>query len=227
MASTLEEEPMNTMPSRSIVVATLMLGAAAAVSAGGWSIITLQDFPDYARSGKPLTLTFSVRQHGNRLVSGLKPTVQASTARGPEIVVRATPTGTDGEYAATLTLPGPGDWQLRVDGGFNRGDTSRQHNSVVLPLLRVVDDSSPEGAAYSELDRGRRLMVTKGCVGCHAPGSERDITRKQFAADDLKRFLADPAIRTADMPNLELRDAEIAALIAFINGSGSTRRNRS
>ncbi len=32
--------------------------------AGGWAIITLNEFPDYAVAGKPLNLTFSVRQHG-------------------------------------------------------------------------------------------------------------------------------------------------------------------
>lgn len=216
---------MNKIPGRSMVVAILLLGAAAAVYAGGWSIITVNDFPDYARAGNPLTLTFSVRQHGNNLLGGLKPVIHASTAGGLEVVAIATPTTIQGEYSATLRLASPGDWTLRVDGGFNPDDKTRQYNSVVLPQLRVIHDASPAPPAYSEADRGGRLIVTKGCVGCHSPGSDKDLTQKQFAADDLKTFLSDPSNRKVDMPNLKLKETEISALIAFINGSrGSTKR---
>ena len=208
-----------------MVVAILLLGASAAVYAGGWSIITVNDFPDYARAGKPLTLTFSVRQHGNNLLGGLKPTIRASTASGLEVVTTATPTTIQGEYSATLRLAFPGDWTLRVDNGFNPDDKTRGHNSVVLPPLKVIHDASPAPPAYSEADLGGRLMITKGCVGCHNPGSNKDFTQKQFAADGLKRFLSDPSIRNVDMPNLRLKESEISALIAFINGSrGFTKR---
>ena len=55
------------------------------------------------------------------------------------------------------------------------------------------------------------------------PGSEQDVTRKHFAADYLKKFLADPSIRKVDMPNLKLKQDEISALIAFINGSSKRK----
>jgi hypothetical protein len=209
------------IPGRSIAIATLLLGAAWAAYAGGWSIITINDFPEYALAGKPLTLTFAVRQHGNNLVGGLKPKVHASTSGGLTTVAFATPTSNAGEYSATLSLASPGDWTLRVDGGFNADDRSRQYNSVVLPPLRVISDAStaPE---FSEAERGSRLLVTKGCVGCHTPGSDKDVTRNQLTADYLKTFLADPSLRKVDMPNLRLKEAEISALIAFINRSGGS-----
>jgi hypothetical protein len=213
---------MNKTLGRSIAIATLLLGGAWAVYAGGWSIISVDDFPDYVMAGKPLTLTFSVRQHGNNLLRGLKPAVHASTPGGDAVVATATPTSNAGEYSATLSLASPGDWTLRVDGGFNADDRSRQYNSVVLPPLRVIRDGSAT-PHFSEADRGSRLMVTKGCVGCHSPGSDRDVTRKQLAVDYLKTFLADPSLRKVNMPNLKLKETEISALIAFINRSrGST-----
>jgi hypothetical protein len=129
---------MNGTIRRLLVVSALFASAAAAVSAGGWSIITVDDFPDYARAGTPLRLTFSVRQHGNRLVSGLAPTIRASSAGSADIIVHATPTTNPGEYAATLALPRPGDWTLLVDGGFNLDDRTRLHNSVALPTLQVI-----------------------------------------------------------------------------------------
>jgi hypothetical protein len=210
---------MRKTPGRSMVVATLLVTTAAAVSAGGWTIITVNDFPDYALATQPLTLTFSVRQHGNTLLGGLKPAIRASTASGLEVVATATPTTKSGEYSATLSLATPGDWTLRVDSGFNPDDTTRQYNSVVLPPLRVMRDASAAPPAYSDADRGGRLMAAKGCIGCHRPGSDRDVTQKRFAAAYLETFLADPGIRTADMPNLELKKSEISSLIAFLNGS--------
>ena len=51
---------------------------------GGWSAITLKDTPGFAVAGKPLALTFTVRQHGNNLLSGLKPSIRATTPEGLE-----------------------------------------------------------------------------------------------------------------------------------------------
>jgi hypothetical protein len=201
----------------SLFVLVLVVAAAAALYAGGWSIITLNDFPEYALAGKPVTLTFSVRQHGNHLIGGLKPALRATVRGGAVVDAAAVPTANEGEYAATLRLSSPGEWTIRVDGGFNSEDKARSYNSVVLPPLAVLGDGLSARPAYSEADRGSRLFVTKGCIGCHAAGSEDDITQKKFAADYLKKFLADPSIRKVEMPNLKLKEGEISSLIAFIN----------
>jgi hypothetical protein len=44
-----------------------------------------------------------------------------------------------------------------------------------------------------------------------------DLTTRRFDPDYLKKFLADPSIRTADMPNLKLKADEIEALAVFID----------
>ena len=44
-----------------------------------------------------------------------------------------------------------------------------------------------------------------------------DLTGHLFPPDYLKKFLADPSIKPAEMPNLKLKDSEIEALAAFIN----------
>jgi hypothetical protein len=44
-----------------------------------------------------------------------------------------------------------------------------------------------------------------------------DLTGKRFPNDYLKKFLADPAIKPAEMPNLNLNADDIEALAAFIN----------
>jgi hypothetical protein len=207
------------MPSKfrsSLIVAAFVVTTAAAVSAGGWSVVTLADFPDYAMAGKRLTLAFSVRQHGSTLVSGLKPTVQASTPGAPPIVARAMPTARPGEYEATLEFDRVGDWSIVVDGGFNPDDKTRRYNSIALPPLRVIRSESAPLVLFTEAERGAVLLVTKGCVSCHAPGGDRDVTKRRLTADHVRAVLANPGARQFEMPNLGLRPAEIAALAAYL-----------
>lgn len=216
---------MDVVPRRLLMVLALLVFAAAGASAGGWSVITVADFPDYAMAGRPLTLTFAVRQHGQSLVSGLKPSVQASTPGAPAVVVRAAPTARAGEYTATLELPRVGDWSIVVDGGFNADDKTRSYNSIALPALRVIRAESAPLVLCSEAERGAVLMVTKGCVSCHAPGGDRDVTKRHLKADQLTSFLADPSVRQLEMPNLGLKPAEITALASYLT-SGRDRESR-
>ena len=38
---------------------------------GGWAVTTVEDFPDHVIAGRPVTLTYRVRQHGVELLDGL------------------------------------------------------------------------------------------------------------------------------------------------------------
>jgi len=187
--------------------------------AGGWATITLNDFPDYAVAGKTLNLTFTVRQHGQTPLAGLKPTVRAATANGLVAGAAVKPGTARGEYTAALTLPEAGEWTITITSGFNESATT-------LPNLKVIPSGSPAPNAFSPATRGLRLFAAKGCVGCHRHlevNPERktevqlDLTGKRFPQDYLKKFLADPSIKTADMPNLKLKEGEIDAIAAFIN----------
>ena len=214
---------MRTKRPRSLLVLLATLTCVVAtLYAGGWSIITLNEYPDHAVAGEQLDLTFSVRQHGNNLLEGLKPLVQASMQGTPKINVAARPTTNTGEYTATLRLPATGEWTISIDGSFNPEDKTRSYNAIVLPPLKVVHDTA-SAPSLTEVERGSRLFVAKGCVGCHGAGTERDLAGKKFAADYLKKVLADPSVRTPDMPNLKLKDSEIASLTAFINRTSGKR----
>lgn len=190
---------------------------------GGWATITLEDLPDYVVAEQPVPLTFTVRQHGNNLLRGLRPRVEAEAA-GLETGAAATATGA-GQYTATLTLPQAGEWTVTIHSGFGKS------RATLLPL-RAIDAGTLAPRAVPESERGRRLFVAKGCVTCHlhrevggrnesiAVGPE--LTGRRFAADYLKLFLANPAIKASGrngerpMPNLNLKPLEIAALAAFI-----------
>ena len=51
--------------------------AVEAVQAGGWAVVTLQEWPDQVGAERPFSLRFAVRQHGLHLLGGLSPTVMA------------------------------------------------------------------------------------------------------------------------------------------------------
>ena len=72
----------------------MLLGVAvlpvAAFSFGGWAVVTVDDLPDSIVAGKPVSLSFAVRQHGRTLLPNLSPQVTAK-AKGSEVQVAARP----------------------------------------------------------------------------------------------------------------------------------------
>ncbi len=87
-------------------------------------------------------------------------------------------------------------------------------------------------APFNDQERGRRMFASMGCITCHVhgdvgitgqvSGAGPDLTGRSFPADYLAKFLTNPSIKPSTngnrMPNLGLREKDIAPLIAFING---------
>jgi cytochrome c553 len=186
-------------------------------------VITVEELPNEIVVGRSVTLSYSVRQHGRSLLSGLRGSIEAQAA-GQTVREVASPGIDAGQYNVTFTLPRPGSWTITIRSGFG-------NNQVTLLPVPVVNPgrSAPPLAAA---DRGLRLFVAKGCVTCHVhpdvQGSGEiklgpDLAGRRFAADYLQRFLADPNIATTrgpdgfEMPDLKLDPQEIASLVAFIN----------
>jgi len=84
--------------------------------------------------------------------------------------------------------------------------------------------------SVSQVDLGRDLFIAKGCMLCHSHVETNkvreygvdigpDLTNLTARPEYLRMWLKDPAgvKSTAQMPTLDLSDAEIEALIAFIN----------
>jgi mono/diheme cytochrome c family protein len=203
----------------------LALLALLTLNVGGWAVITVEDLPDQIAVGQPVTLDFTVRQHGHTLLSNLNPRVTAVAGRD-QVGAVVQPGPSAGRYRASFALPHAGAWTITVYSGFGN------NNVTLLPIPAVSPGrAAPEIAAA---ERGRRLFVAKGCITCHVhpevPASGvvnvgPDLTGRRFTGDYLQRFLADPNIATTrgaggfEMPNLNLAPREIAALAAFINGA--------
>ena len=210
-------------------VASLVL--VATVHGGGWSLVTVTKFPDYAVAGRPLNLTFKVWVPSLEPLLNLQPDVRATNKKGRAIKVRAKTGAATGEYTARLTLPEPGDWVITFDTEYP--------DAATMPPLKAIAPGTPPPSPVPLAGRGLRLFTTKGCNGCHTHEDVEgrlygpDLSGKRFPAEYLERFLADPSITPVPdvvcskdrsycgspyaMPNLKLKNAEIEALIAFIN----------
>ena len=190
---------------------------------GGWATVTVEEVPDYIEAGKSLPLAFMVRQHGVTPLKGVHPMIEARSG-GNAARAAAEPGKEAGQYVAALTLREAGDWTITINSGFG-------NSKLTLLPIRVIPVGSPAPAALAADERGRRLFVSKGCVGCHMR-NDVDVgegatigpvlTGKRYEAAWLRKFLADPAANathtgTFRMPNLELKQADIGFLVAFVN----------
>ena len=221
-----------------VVVLAVMVGAStvAFVAAGGWAVVSVAKIGDAWVAGKPLQLTWQVRQHGTTPLYGLQPTLEAR-AGSRRITGVTWAFDEDGQkgYRGRITFPEPGTWQVTIHSGFGR-------SRAVLVPWRVVDSVTPVVgfveahlaklgiAPLPEAERGRRMFAALGCVTCHVHRAVGitgevstfgpDLTDRRFPPDYLARFLADPSIKPPTngrrMPNQRLREKDIAPLVAFL-----------
>lgn len=197
-----------------------------AAYAGGWATVTVDSLPEYLVAGRPTNITFSIRQHGMNMLGDLNPRIEASSGKS-DFVARAVATNREGYYTATVTPPASGDWTLTIRSGFGKSDLT------LLPIPVIANGARPV-AAMALPARGHALFVAKGCATCHEHARVKgsgmykvgtDLTVARLQPAYLEKFLADPSIKTdwknpgSKMPNLQLKPAEIASIIAFLNAN--------
>lgn len=195
------------------------------VYAGGWATITVADLPDYFVAGQSVNLSFTVRQHGVKLMDDLTPSLVAVNGA---VTVTASIHREGSNYHAKFTVPKPGQWTITIKSSFGPNDIT------LLPIQALATNN--QAKALSEAERGRRLYVAKGCLQCHKndnagvngrfPGAT-DLTSKHYSENYLARVLATPEKVLppkdhARMPNLNLKAGEIISLTAFINAGKRT-----
>jgi len=135
-----------------------LLSLVTAAYAGGWDLITVNDFPDFAVAGKTLELTFTVSVPSLEPLKGLHPVVRATDAKRPAVRAIANASAA-GKYTAALVLPEPGEWVIAVDTEYQ--------SAATLPPLKVIAPGTPAPSPFSLTTRGFRLFTLKGCNGCH------------------------------------------------------------
>jgi hypothetical protein len=105
--------------------------------AGGWAVITLDELPSGVVAGEPLSIGFTVLQHGRTPMTDLYPTINAKLSSTEIVSASAEPSGKPGHYAATLTFPKEGNWKWSI-----------QAFTMDQPMP-VLDVAAPGGASAS------------------------------------------------------------------------------
>lgn len=145
----------------------LSLVIAVPAFAGGWAVITLDDLPTNVVAGEPLTIGFTVLQHGMTPMNDLAPTVTVILRNEEKLAFRAEADHKPGHYTATLTLPKEGSWEWYIQA-FSMDQ--RMPELTVAPAKAVTAsepvakvESSPASLSPLLLLRGLALGV--GLVG--------------------------------------------------------------
>jgi cytochrome c553 len=94
-----------------------------------------------------------------------------------------------------------------------------------LALLLAGGPAAAQGSGPTGAGGGLALFMASGCHGCHTIGAvgtpiAPDLSRigQRYTETQLARWLRDPAAQkpTAHMPRLELSEADVAALAAYL-----------
>ena len=207
--------------------AAVVFGANAAL--GGWAVISVENLPESLLAGSAYRLEFTVRQHGEEPLSGLKPNVRL---KGSSASFAAMPVAQPGRYAATITVPQGERVTLVVESGWGRGRMA-ELTLMPIPVLRRGQALAVQRPA----DRGRHLFVAKGCGTCHINGDVPEfaaeneshklgpeLTGRRLEAQYVRQRLTDPRSLPAigegpvRMPDLGLAEPEVTALVALLTG---------
>lgn len=204
-----------------VAVCLVFIGMSAPANGGGWAVLTLDEWPTQVVANQPITIGFTLRQHGQTLLSGLGGSVvfegYGKVGARP-LQFRVNATRAEGHYTATITLPTAGVWQWRIE-------IFGEHP---MPALTVLATDSAQLFGF-----GRDLFVAKGCAMCHAHaaisrsgefqysygvGGAPTLADRLLAASYVRAWLKDPkAVKpTTLMPNLNLKPNEIEALVVFL-----------
>jgi len=94
----------------------LSFALAGAVLAGGWADVKVDGAATIKPvAGTPVTVGFTVLQHGVTPAGWVHATfIVANPATGERHEAAATPSGPDGHFTATITIPSPGFWTWQV-----------------------------------------------------------------------------------------------------------------
>ena len=144
----------------------LSLVVAIPAFAGGWAVITLDELPTNIVAGEPLTIGFTVLQHGITPMNDLAPTVTLALQNDEKLVFRAEADAKPGHYTATLTFPKEGNW----DWSIQAFSMDQPMPALTVSAAKLVSANSPvtqvsQPVSLSALLLFRALALGAGLIG--------------------------------------------------------------
>ena len=129
--------------------------------AGGWAVVTVDELPLYVHAGEPMTLGFTVRQHGQHPVNLEHVVLTATQVSTKEMLTfTARQEGTTGHYAVEVLLPTAGTWDWSI-----QPDRFASAPMVPLTVLNTaVTATSPKETLLPWAVTGLGAMTWRGAV---------------------------------------------------------------
>lgn len=115
-----------------LATASVVFVAVAATAIAGGAATSIVQAPDEFQAGESYDVTYSVLQHGETPIEG-ETALLFSQDDSEALRFEGTPTGTPGEYIATVELPNSGAWLIEVD--------QAAFGVVQHDMIEVVDSS--------------------------------------------------------------------------------------
>jgi len=133
------------------------------VLAGGWAVITLDELPTGVVEGTPLTIGFTVLQHGVTPMNDLDPILNVHLDKTDAFVVHAKHDDKPGHYVATLTFPKEGNWNWSIQA-FTM-DQAMPALSVAAPIVVSTNETPAKTNPILWLTVVRSSVLVIGLVG--------------------------------------------------------------
>lgn len=128
-----------------------------AVFAGGWAVVVVDDLPVTAAAGEPLTIGFTVLQHGRTPASGLTPAITFTLAKEEKFIVIAEEDNKTGHYSATVIFPREGEWNWSIDA-YTFPQPMPPISVTASPLTTQNEpDTKTESVPYASILRASAL----------------------------------------------------------------------
>lgn len=148
-----------------IALAALVLVMAAPALAGGWATITLDAWPQDVTAGRPVTISFVVRQHGrdDARINGLEANVHIRNREtGEQASFVATSQGEEGRYTAEVTFPKDGTWSWSIEAFTSNQPMPDLQVAAAAPVAAAPPKTSLP--AYPLLAGGLGLALAAGII---------------------------------------------------------------
>lgn len=140
----------------------LALVFALPVFAGGWAVITLDELPTNVVAGEPLTIGFTVLQHGQTPMADLDPVLTAHSGKD-KLTVIAKPDGTPGHYSAVLTFSVEGEWDWTIQA-FTM-EQKMPVLSVAAPAVAEADLPAAKAELVESASLSPLMIVRAAALG--------------------------------------------------------------
>jgi hypothetical protein len=157
------------------LAATLILAGTAL--AGGWANAIMDDPPpDPPSAGEPITIGFTLLQHGVTPVDDPAPVITVrNAATGEELSVTATQEGASGHWVATITFPSDGVWRYEVTHDLIVG-----MNGFNPVTVGTVAPAAPASTATSAATTQALTSLAVALLLTLAVGAAFVISRRRF-----------------------------------------------